>query len=266
MNRFKLRLGWGKTGNQNIPNSAIFSTLNTGNNYLFGRNEATTVGLAPDRPGNQDLKWETTTTTNLGFDVGLMDNSLTFTVDYFIKNTSDLLLETPILNTSGFEKNPTVNAGEIENKGFELMLNYKKRIKDFYFNIGGNISVVKNEVKNLATKGSVISTGKAGNGFVDISRTEAGHSIASFYGLEMMGIFQNQTEIDNNTSLKGNLPGDVRYRDQLTVDTDNDGVLDAGDGVINDDDRKIIGSPLPDFTYGINLDMTSKYMTKIEIC
>ncbi|WP_324025357.1 TonB-dependent receptor [Maribacter sp. BPC-D8] len=246
INQFKVRVGWGETGNQNIPNSAIFSTLSTSENYLLGNDETTVVGLAPLRPGNPDLKWETTTTTNVGLDLGFLENAITFTADYFIKTTSDMLLESPILQTSGFGLNPTINAGEIENKGFEFSANYKKSINDFFFSVGGNISIIDNTVVSLASEGSSINTGNAGNGYSNISRTEAGRSIASFYGLEAIGLFQNQDEIDNNASLNGNLPGDVQYRDQ------------NGDDVINDDDRTFIGSPLPDFTYGINVDMIYK--------
>lgn len=246
INQFKFRVGWGETGNQNIPNSAIFSTLSTSENYLLGNDETTAVGLAPLRPGNPDLKWETTTTTNVGLDLGFLENSITFTADYFIKTTSDMLLESPILQTSGFGLNPTINAGEIENKGFEFSANYKKSINDFFFSVGGNISIIDNNVVSLASEGSSINTGNAGNGYSNISRTEAGRPIASFYGLEAIGLFQNQSDIDNNPSLSGNLPGDVQYKDQ------------NGDNVINDDDRTFIGSPLPDFTYGINVDMIYK--------
>jgi len=246
INQFKLRVGWGEVGNQNITNSAIFSSLSTGEGYIAGANESIATGIAPERLGNPDLKWETNTTTNIGLDLGLLKNSITFTADYFIKTTSDLLLRSPILNTSGFGQDPTINAGEIENKGLEFTLNYKKQIKDFYFSIGGNISIIDNEVLKLEREGSAIITGTAGNGFQGISRTEVGQPLASFFGLEMIGIFQNQDEIDNNPSLAGNQPGDVQYRD-LT-----------DDGVIDDEDRTIIGSPLPDFTYGINLDMRYK--------
>lgn len=247
VNQLKFRVGWGETGNQNIPNSAIFSTLSTSENYLLGNDETTVVGLSPLRPGNPDLKWETTTTTNIGFDLALLNNAITFTADYFIKTTSDMLLESPILQTSGFGLNPTINAGEIENKGLEFSLNYKKRINDLFFSVGGNISFIDNKVLSLASKGSVISTGTTGNGFSNISRTEAGYSIASFYGLEAIGIFQNQDEIDNYPSLPGTKPGDVKYKN-----------VDDSDSVINDNDRTIIGSPLPDFTYGINVDVTYK--------
>ncbi|MGY5352243.1 TonB-dependent receptor [Wenyingzhuangia sp. IMCC45533] len=246
LNQFKFRLGWGETGNQNIPNAAIFSSLNTNVNYLLGGDEAIQTGVAPLRPGNADLKWEATTTSNVGLDLAFLKNSLTLTADYFVRTTSNMLLESPILDTSGFVQPPTINAGEIENKGFEFSLNYKKRIKDFFFSVGGNISFIDNKVISLASQGSSINTGRGGNGFQNISRTEAGQPLASFYGLDAIGIFQNQDEIDNNPSLAGNQPGDVRYRDL------------NGDKVINDDDRTFIGSPLPDFTYGINLDFSYK--------
>ncbi len=246
INQIKLRIGWGETGNQNIPNSAIFSTLSTNNNYVLGVDESPAIGLGPTRPGNPNLQWETTTTTNFGIDLAFFKSSFTFSADYFIKKTSDLLLETPIQRLSGFSENPTVNAGEIENKGLELVANFKKKIGDFSFSLGGNITFVDNVVVSLADEGSVITAGRGGNGFVDLSRTEAGQPLASFFGLEMIGIFQDENEIENNASLQGNQPGDVRYRDV------------NGDGEINDDDRTIIGSPLPDFTYGINLDMAYK--------
>lgn len=246
INQLKFRAGWGETGNQNIPNDATFDTLDSNQNYVFGNNETSGIGIAPLRPGNPDLKWETTITTNFGLDLAFLQNSITLTADYFVKTTSDLLYEPPVLNTSGASQNPTVNTGEIQNKGLELSLNYKKRVNDFFFSVGGNISVIKNEVKSLSTANDFITVGNAGNGIQGISRTETGQPLASFYGLKVIGLFQNQAEIDNNASLSGNLPGDVRYEDLNE------------DGVINDDDRTFIGSPLPDFSYGINLDMSYK--------
>ncbi len=242
LNQLKFRAGWGETGNQNIPNSSTFNTLNLNTNYIYGADQVTTVGAAPLRPGNQDLKWETTVTKNVGVDLGLFNNSLTLTADYFIKNTTDLLLAIPILNTAGYKTSPYGNAGDIENKGFELTANYRKSFGDFSFNLGGNISFVKNKVISLADDGILIGSNRS----KDYSRTEAGHPIASFYGYEMIGIFQTQDEVDNSAVLPKTQPGDVKYRDL------ND------DGIINDDDRKYIGSPFPDYTYGMNLDMNYK--------
>ncbi|NIJ43908.1 TonB-linked SusC/RagA family outer membrane protein [Wenyingzhuangia heitensis] len=246
MNQLKFRAGWGETGNQNIPNTAIYNTLNIGTNYVYGSDQATSLGVAPLTPGNADLKWETTITKNIGLDFAFLNNSITFTADYFIKNTTDMLMPTPILISSGYINSPYTNAGDIENKGLEFTANYKKIINDFSFNVGGNISFIKNKVVKLATDGSIIQTGTAQSGLNNLSRTEAGHSLASFYGYEMIGLFQNQDEIDNYASLPNVQPGDVKYRD-----VNNDGVID-------DDDRKYIGSPLPKFTYGINLDMNYK--------
>ncbi|WP_237332449.1 SusC/RagA family TonB-linked outer membrane protein [Zobellia amurskyensis] len=245
INQLKFRAGWGQTGNQNLPNSATFNTLNLNTNYVYSADESTMVGVAPLRPGNPDLKWETTITKNIGADLGLWNNTLTLTADYFIKNTTDLLLAIPILSTSGYTGSPYGNAGNIENKGFELAANFRKNFDDFSFNIGGNISFVENKVIALATDGSLILTGQS-QGFKDISRTEVGHPLASFYGYKMLGIFQTQEEVNNSAVISNTRPGDVKYADL------------NNDGIINDDDRTYIGSPFPDFTYGINLDMNYK--------
>jgi len=245
INQFKFRAGWGETGNQNIPNSAIYNTLNVGTNSIIGKDELTALGVAPLTPGNKDLKWETTVTTNIGIDMAFLNNSITFTADYFIKNTSDMLMATPILYSSGYANSPFANAGNIRNKGLELTGNYRKVIKDFSYSVGGNISFIQNQVTALASEGSIITTGD-GNNLKNISRTETGHPLASFYGYQMLGIFQNQNEINTSAALLGTKPGDVKYEDVNE------------DGQINDSDRKYIGSPLPKFTYGINLDLAYK--------
>ncbi|MDO6739112.1 TonB-dependent receptor [Wenyingzhuangia sp. 2_MG-2023] len=246
INQLKLRAGWGETGNQNIPNTVTFNTVAIGQtNNLFGKDESTSLGAAPLRPGNANLQWETTKTSNIGLDMALFHNSITFTAEYFVKQTSNMLLASPIVATAGFAQNPYSNLGNVRNKGLELTANYRKTIEDFSFNIGGNVSFIKNKVLELSGDGSLIQTGK-GNTFKNISRTEAGHPLASFYGYKMEGIFQNQAEIDNNAHFTGTKPGDVKYKDL------------NGDGKIDDNDRTYIGSPFPKFTYGINIDMNYK--------
>ncbi|AWG21673.1 SusC/RagA family TonB-linked outer membrane protein [Flavobacterium faecale] len=244
IDQLKLRVGWGKTGNQNIPISAVFNTLNVGTNYLYG-SDNTALGVAPLTPGNQNLKWESTVSTNFGLDLGIMHNSITFSADYFIKNTTDMLMPSPILQTSGYANYPYTNAGNIQNKGLELTANYKKSIKDFYFSVGGNISFIQNKVLSLNGDGSIIQTGDS-DPFYNISRTEAGHPLASFYGYQMAGIFQNQNEVNTSATLPNTKPGDVKYKDL------------NGDGKIDDSDKTFIGSPFPKFTYGINLDLSYK--------
>ncbi|SFF67921.1 TonB-linked outer membrane protein, SusC/RagA family [Salegentibacter agarivorans] len=245
INQLKFRAGWGETGNQNLPNASTFNTLDLNTNYPFGINEITNVGAAPLRPGNQDLKWETTVTQNVGIDMAFWKNQLSFTADYFIKNTTDLLLAVPILATSGYQQSPFGNAGDIENKGLELSTTYRKNINDFNFKIGGNVSFIRNKVTELATDGSLILSAPA-QGFGSVGRTEVGHSLASFHGYEMIGIFQTQEEVENNAAFPNTQPGDVRYRDINE------------DGIINDDDKTYIGSPFPDFTYGLNFEVNYK--------
>ncbi|MCG9793726.1 SusC/RagA family TonB-linked outer membrane protein [Flavobacterium algicola] len=244
VDQLKFRVGWGKTGNQNIPITAVFNTLNVGTNYLYG-NDVTALGVAPLTPGNQNLKWESTVSTNFGLDLAFLHNSITFSADYFVKNTTDMLMPSPILQTSGYTNYPYTNAGNIENKGLELTANYKKSLNEFYFSLGGNISFIKNKVISLNGDGSIIQTGDS-DPFYNISRTEAGHPLASFYGYEMVGIFQNLDEVNSNASLPSTKPGDVKYKDL------------NGDGKIDDNDKKFIGSPFPKFTYGINIDLSYK--------
>ena len=246
INQLKLRAGWGETGNQNIPNTVTYNTLAVGNtNNLFGTDKSTSLGVAPLQPGNANLKWETTQTSNIGLDMAMFHNSVTFTAEYFIKNTTNMLMPSPIVATAGYAQNPYSNLGNVQNKGLELTANYRKTIKDFSFSVGGNISFIRNKVLKLSGEGSLIQTGK-GNTFKNISRTQAGHPLGSFYGYQMEGIFQNQAQIDDNAHFTGTKPGDVEYKDL------------NGDGKIDASDRTFIGSPFPKFTYGINLDMNYK--------
>ena len=100
----------------------------------------TSLGVAPLRYGNPDLKWETTVTKNIGVDLSFLKSSLVLSVDYYTRETTDMLLETPVLLSLGYENNPYTNVGDIENNGLEFTLNYQKRINDFFFNVGGNVS------------------------------------------------------------------------------------------------------------------------------
>jgi TonB-dependent starch-binding outer membrane protein SusC len=251
ISNLKVRFGWGQNGNQDIPPYSTFSSYISNpyySNYDLGGSQSSVVnGFTQTRVGNPDLKWETTTQTNIGIDIGLINNRIELIVDYFTKNTGDLLLERPLPPViGGTNQSEWVNAGSMENSGFEFLLNYRSNpLNEFKYGIGINFSAIQNELTELPSDIEFISipssTLHVVNFDQEVSRTAVGEPIASFYGYESLGIFQNQQEIDNHAEQSNAQPGDLKF-----ADINNDDVID-------DEDRTFIGSPHPDFTYGINL-------------
>ncbi|SHG70693.1 TonB-linked outer membrane protein, SusC/RagA family, partial [Fodinibius roseus] len=230
---FKIRGGWGMLGNQNtLPNYAFVSSLTPDLVYVFGENS--NQGQAPVSVANPDLKWETTTETEFGFDFTGFENRITLSGSYYYKKTSDMLLRVPVMDVSGILQPPFVNGGNIVNKGIEIALGYQKTTPgDFYYDISVNISRNTNEVTKLSNQRAAIFSG--------VGRTVVGGSVADFYGYKADGIFQTQQEVDSHAfQTSGTAPGDIKFKDI------ND------DGVIDQDDRGTIGNPWPDMTYGLN--------------
>jgi TonB-linked SusC/RagA family outer membrane protein len=224
-NDLKLRGSIGKLGNQEIPDYAFLTLLQrSGDQYIISRY------------GNPDLKWETTTQKNIGLDVGALSNKLYVSVDYFVKNTSDILLPISLPSIVGNVSPTIVNAGEVSNKGIEVALDFRNSGKSFKYSINANAATVRNNVEKLHPN--------LPNIIGDVYKTEVGHPLSSFYGYVMEGIYQNQAEI--NTYLHGTLnpadkPGDIKFKDL------------NGDGKIDDNDRTFIGNPIPKLSYGLNL-------------
>lgn len=241
----KLRASWGQSGNSQIGNYNYATRLNLSQYYVFGTGQEIVPGVAPNSVPNEDVQWETTTQTDIGLDVSLFEDKINFTADYYIKNTSDMLVPVPIPSSSGITEAPYQNAGEIENKGLELALSYQNTAGDFYYKLGGNFATVKNTVLDLGG-GLPIPSPILYRESVRLTRTEEGRSVGEFYGYKTDGIFQNQQEINNHATQAGAEPGDIRF-----VDVN-------GDGVINDSDRTFIGSPIPDFQFGFNASASYK--------
>ncbi len=248
----KLRAGWGQIGNQNIGTYPYQTTMNGAvqYRYLFGSSEDIWQGYVVTAMRDQNIKWETVESLNLGLDVTFFNGKMDFTFDWFNKDTKDMLLSVPIPLYYGYETGPTVNVGEVNNKGIEVSLNWKDNISDdFGYNIGVNVSTYKNKVISIGS-GNPIAGGTYGRD-QNATRTEVGESIGYFYGHKTAGLFQSQAEIDawaiqqgtDNSALQ---PGDLKF-----VDVN-------GDGAVNDADRTKIGSPDPDFVYGINLGLNYK--------
>jgi len=224
LSNLKLRASWGQVGNQNIDNYAYLELLRQGD----------IVELV--RFGNANLKWETTTQTNIGFDIGLLNNKLIVTAEYFDKNTTDILLPVGLPGFLGDLEPTIINAGEVSNKGFELSVDYRNSDNEFKYNINANISTLKNNVEKLHPNLPNIVTDKY--------RTVVGQPLNSYYGYNMIGIYQNQAEIDSHLSGTVNpttKPGDIKFRD-----INGDGIISA------DKDREFIGSSIPDLTYGVS--------------
>lgn len=238
----KFKASWGQLGNQNIGEYPFASTIALGQNFLFGGTPHS--GAAQLALANKEISWETTETTNFGIDLGMLDNRLTVSAEYYIRNTSDILLAVPIPMTIGLNA-PFQNAGKVRNKGWDLALGWADEINDFTYGVNFNISDVKNEVVDLLGTGPHISGATI--------KTE-GYPINSIFGYKSDGLFQTQEEINAAPTHIGAIaPGDIRYVNQLTIDTDGDGVFDTADGLINADDRVIIGDPFPRLMYGLNL-------------
>jgi len=232
LTNLKLRASWGKLGNQEIGNYPYSQTFSLRQNYLFGG--TLVAGAALTDLANSRITWETTTSTDVGLDIGLFENRLTITTDYYVKNTSNILLKLPINLTLGNLSPPYQNAGEVENKGWELGILFRNSRGALNYSLGGNLSIVNNRILDL--KGLEIIQSNS------ILRT--GDPIGSYYGYIADGVYQNQAEIDNGPIRFNGVvaPGDIRY-------LDINGPDGVPDGKVNSLDRTIIGDPFPDLTY-----------------
>lgn len=247
----KLRYSWGKNGNDNIGDFRYTTLTAMGNNVLFGKTAEKVIGSKADKTANPDLKWEESEQHDLGIDLGFFDNSLTLTVDYFIKKTNGMIIEMPIPSYVG-ETKPVGNVGDMENKGVEFELGYKGHIGDFNYSVKGNVSYLKNTLKNLGNSDGFMNLdgiqGISGGG----TRAENGLPFPFFYGRKTDGIFQTMDEVHAYVNAEGKMiqpdatPGDVRF-----VDIN-------GDGQITDDDRTNIGNGNPDWTFGFNFNFDWK--------
>ena len=244
----KLRLGWGKVGNQNIDNSAYLSSIGT-MRYVFG--DQIVVGSQVSGIGNQNLKWETVEDYNIGIDAAFLNSRLRVTADWFHKTSHDMLMKKDNLLLSGYpmwNAQMWENVGEMRATGWELGLNWQDRLADFTYGVGVNLSSVRNKAVTL--NGDYIYTG--GHNGDNIIRNEEGELISQFYGYTVDGIFQNQTEVrsytnEHGTAMQPNAqPGDFRYKDM------------NHDGKIDELDKSYIGNPFPDLMVGVNLNAAYK--------
>jgi hypothetical protein len=233
ISNLKLRASWGKSGNQEIPDHAYETVVSKVGGVV------NTI-----RYGNPDIKWESTTQTNYGLDLSVLKDKLSFSADYFIKTTKDILLAVglPAVSVGVIEKT-FVNAGEVSNKGFEFGMNYQDNTHPFKYSVTANIATLTNRVNKLQTfVKSIIDDGTH-------TKTEVGQPISSYYGYQFDGIYQNAAEIATQlfANANGAQPGDIRFKDL------------NNDGQINANDRTFIGNPIPKTTYGFAFSASYKH-------
>ena len=238
----KLRVSVGQLGNQEIGNYPYTSLISGGFYYPFGGTP--TQGYSITSEGNKNINWETSTQTDAGIDLGLFKNALQITADYFIKNTSGVLLSVPIPSSAGGVGSPTVNAGKIRNQGVEIEATYRNTIgKKVTYELIGNFATLQNKVISLANSTGIVG-GRVDNNYY-ATFTQVGHSIGAFYLLQADGIFQDDKEVFTHAYQGNNIqPGDVKFKDIS-------GPNGVPDGVIDNYDRTFAGSPIPKFTYGL---------------
>ncbi len=251
-NTLKIRGGYGTLGNNTVGPYAYTATVNPFASYVFGNELApgTTVVSAKD----PDLKWEDTETVNAAIELGLFNNKLQFSAEYYRKTSSDILANVPLPLSSGTIDNWTVavvkNAADVQNTGMEFALSYSNSDNEFQYNISANLGTLKNEVLKIGENDLPIPGVN--------SRTEVGRSIGELYVYETDGLFNSAEEVAAHALQPGAQPGDVRFVDQITVDTDGDGVPDATDGLITDEDRVFKGVTIPKLSYGFNFSANYK--------
>jgi TonB-linked SusC/RagA family outer membrane protein len=250
INMLKPRVSYGINGNQEIGDYPWATIIGGGYDYPFGEQTQTMqYGYAISSQGNDDVKWESTTQVDVGLDLRMFANKLIFNADYYYKVTDDMLIPFPAPSIGGSAEYPWVNAGSVENQGIDLELGLQSKKGEFSYEVNGNISFVKNKVLSLSgTDAKPIIGGEVDNNtFVTV--TEVGQPIGTFYVYEMEGIFQSTTEILTHAYQGPNIkPGDVKYRDLSGPDGIPDGTIDAYD-------RVHAGSAIPDFSYGLTVNL-----------
>lgn len=259
----KIRGGWGQMGNSNNvdPNnqfSLFSSSIDNAAYDINGTNNSTAEGFYKSRVGNPDAKWETSTTSNIGFDGIFLDGKLDVILDLWQKKTEDLLFQVPLPDVLGnFASSPAVNIATMENKGIDLQVVNKG-------NLGGKAkyeltvtgSWLKNEITSLAPDVEYFDVTPSTNRLSSApTRNQIGYSIASFYGYEVLGLFQNQAEVDAAPEQPGAAPGRFRFADVDGFDDEGE-LTGVPDGKIDAADRTFIGSPVPKFLGGINFKVS----------
>ena len=237
VNNVKLRGGYGKLGNNTVGPYAYAATINPFAGYTFNNTLAagTTVVTLKD----PNVKWENTQTTNVALELGLFNNKLQFTGEYFIKKSTDLLASVPLpYSTGSFPASIVTNAAAVENKGLEFSASYTNDNNPFKYTISANFGTLQNKVLQIGASNLPI--------YGAASKTEVGRSIGEIYAYETVGIFKDAADVSSSPRQVNAAPGDIKFKDV------------NGDGIINEDDRTYQGVTIPKYSYGLNFSSTYK--------
>ncbi len=246
LNNLKLRASWGKNGNENIGNFQYIALAASGNNAIFGTGGQVINGTKPTQLVNPDLKWEESKQTDVGLDFGFLNNKITFSVDYFRKDTEGMLMTMSLPQYVG-EALPMGNVGSMRNSGVEFDVNYRQNFGDFSLRVFANASYLKNKLIAYGNEQGWANYDSF-QGVGTITRAENGLPFPYFYGYKTDGVIQNLAEAKAYNDKYGTslVPGDVRF-----VDVDKS-------GTITEEDRTKIGKGMPDWTFGFGLTATWK--------
>lgn len=243
----KIRASWGQNGNDLLDNEATYTKYSTnlvsGGYDIGGINQGVIPrGILKDRTGSPNVKWEVTTQTNFGLDVAMLKNRLNLTLDYYIKDTKDMLIDRPYIALIGEGGYMAYNGASLNNKGFEAIVNWQDKVgSDFTYDLTFSASAYKNKVTSVPD--DIFYTYGGGNG---IDRTIVGQPLGSWLGLQTDGLYKTDADLNNGINQQGKGLGRIRY-----VDTN-------GDKIINDRDRVWLGSDQPKFIGGLNVALTYK--------
>ncbi|SHF17512.1 TonB-linked outer membrane protein, SusC/RagA family [Fodinibius roseus] len=261
ISNLKIRAGYGELGNQSVlSNYPTIVNLSTNYYYVFGGEN--TQGIGQQDMANRDISWETSVQTDIGLELGLYDDLLTLDMDYYNRRTEDLLWPAQVPASVGLNA-PFINAGTVENSGIEFSLAYQQTFGDLNLNLSGNFTTINNEVTSLGPNDDleiIPEDADVSDDLQDVSITRVGEPVGQFYGYVTDGLFQDWDEVYNHatqnqdpdggrsevTASEYTAPGDIRFKDL------------NGDGVLNEEDKTIIGNPIPDFTYGFTADLSYK--------
>ncbi len=245
LTNIKLRLGYGETGSNNVAAYEGDPVLNFFSEYILGDTPSRVTGYAITRTVNPNITWETSNTSNIGLDFTALSNKLSVSMDYFIKETEDILIASPNVFYSGTGNNFPDNIATMENKGFEFLASYRDQIGDVNFSASFNFAKIDNEVTSMGNSSPLIN-GSFTSNTINSKKTDVGQPIGSFFGYVVDGIYQTDAEATAANDGPGNpRAGDLRFKD---ID---------GDGDIDEDDQTYLGSGIPNFEYGFNL--TAEY-------
>ena len=251
INDLKIRASYGELGNQsNVNGSNAFTLFGSavGSSYydIGATNNSSQQGFYQTQIGNAYTSWEKDIVTNFGIDAAILNNKVDFSVEYYKKAIKGLLFPEPLPATIGQAAAPSINIGDIQNTGVDISANYRDKLgQDLSFTIGANITSYNNKVMSIPGSAGYFDTGDNGRTGT-VCRNQQGYPVSSFFGYEVIGLFQSDDDVAKSPIQQDAGPGQFKYRDVNK------------DGEITPDDRTFIGNPNPKFTYGINLGLNYK--------